>query len=424
MPHDAAPAETPLPAPRHLTIPTRDELARIHREHDVRSRNRLVVEAVTACGCVAWVVSRGGPPASLETALLVGVAVLGLFEALPGLWAANRKRLCDIRADARFGPHTRDSLLASVARVAARLGLDAACPVYLVRDKDVNAHALPMSLLPGIGSLAAVHLNRSVLHLLDETELESIIGHELGHVFVVPPLSSRWLLLHTAFAAAFTLVLADLLGGTELRYGAPLLALWPARWLAFSAPLSQSRVTEFLCDECGAVAVGREAAMTAQLKIALEQEARSALIEQVLEARIKGVEVPLAKLLETYEAAIPFGGVAPDEARRAIREGIDRLAHRDRGLSLAGFWRYLSAGHDADHRGLHEAIASGRAIRGVARTTVGPRDVLSGRATLADCVAAIEAEPTRVLVHLPDEIEDRDGTHPNTSRRLLSLWRS
>ena len=69
-------------------------------------------------------------------------------------------------------------------------------------------------------------------------------------------------------------------------------------------------------------------------------------------------------------------------------------------------------------------IASGRAIRGVARTTVGPRDVLSGHVTLADCVAAIEAEPTRVLVHLPDEVEDRGSTHPNCSRRLISLWRS
>jgi Zn-dependent protease with chaperone function len=424
MPPDDAPAETPLPAPRHLAVPSRADLVRLLREHDLRSRGRLVCEAVAACGCLAWVVARGGPPATLETAVLVAVAALGLFDALPGLWASNRKRLRDIRADARFGPHTRNSLLASVARVAERLGLDAACPVYLVRDKDVNAHALPMSLLPGVGSLAAVHLNRSVLHLLDEAELESVIGHELAHVFVFPPPASRWLLLHAAFAAAITLALADLLAGSDLRYAAPLLALWPARWLAFSQALPRIRATEFLCDQCGAVAAGTPPAMTAQLKIALEQEARAELVEQVLEARLQGVDVPLARLLDTYEAALPFGGVAPDEARAAIRAGIDRLARRDGGLSLLGFWRYLAAGHDADDRELHEAIASGRAIRGVARTTVGPRDVLAGRATLADCVAAIEAEPTRVLVHLPDEVEDRGSTHPNTSRRLLSLWRS
>lgn len=424
MPHDAAPAETPLPTPRHLAVPSRDDLTRLLRRHDHRSLGWIVVEVLVAGGCLAWVVARGGPPATLETAVLVAVAVLGLFDALPRLWATNRKRLADIRPDARFGPHTRDSLLASVDRVAARLGLDAACPVYLVRDKDVNAHALPMSLLPGIGSLAAVHLNRSVLHLLDEAELESVIGHEFAHVFVVPPLAGRWLLVHGVFSAAVTLALADLLGGTEFRYGAPLLALWPARWLAFSSPLSRIRATEFLCDECGAVAAGREAAMTAQLKIALEQEARSELVEQVLEARLQGIDVPLARLLETYEAAIPFGGVAPDDARAAIRDGIDRLTRRDRGLSAVGFWRFLTAGHDVDDTVLREAVASGRAIRGVARVSVSPGDVLAGRATLADCVAAIEAEPTRVLVHLPDEVEDRGGTHPNISRRLLSLWRT
>lgn len=424
MAHDAAPDETPLPHPRHLAVPTRDDLLQLLRRHDRQSLGWLVIEAVVACGCLAWVGARGGPPATLETALLLAVAVLGLFESLPSLWFANRKRLADIRPDARFGPHTRDSLLASVDRVASRLGIDAACPVYLVRDKDVNALALPMSLLPGVGSFAAVHLNRSVLHLLDEAELESVIGHELAHVFTVPPLASRWLLVHAVFSAAVTLALADLLGGTELRYGAPLLALWPARWLAFSTPLPRIRATEFLCDACGAVAAGTPPAMTAQLKIALEQEARSQLMEQVLEARLRGADVPLARLLETYEAALPFGGVAPDEARETIRAGLDRLTRRDGGLSLSGFWRYLAAGHDADETALREAITSGRVVRSVARVSVGPRDVLGGRSTLAACVAAIEAEPTRVLVHLPDEVDDRGDTHPNASRRLLFLWRS
>ena len=195
-----------------------------------------------------------------------------------------------------------------------------------MRDKDVNAQAVPLSLLPGLGSLATVQLNRSMLHLLDEPELESVIGHELGHIFAYAPLAGRCLLVHAAFAAALTLAIADLLGGSELRLGAPLLALWPARWLAFSTPVFRIRATEFLCDDCGATAAGTDAAMTAQLKIALEQEARTTLVEQVLEARLRGADVPLPVLLATYDAALPFGGVAPDEARAAIQEGIERLA--------------------------------------------------------------------------------------------------
>ena len=417
--HDA-----PLSAPRHLATPSRDDLLRIHHRHDYQAIAWLAFEVATASGCVAWVMARGGPPATAETAALVAVSVLGLFDFLPGLWAANRKRLCTIRADARFGTHSRDSLLASVDRVAAKLGIGRTCPVYLVRDKDVNAQAVPLSLLPGLGSLATVQLNRSILHLLDEPELESVIGHELGHIFAYAPLAGRCLLVHAAFAAALALAIADLLGGSELRLGAPLLALWPARWLAFSTPVFRIRATEFLCDDCGATAAGTEAAITAQLKIALEQEARTTLVEQVLEARLRGADVPLPLLLATYDAALPFGGVAPDEARAAIKDGIERLTRRASSTSLVGFWRYLAASDEIDEVALRDTIDRGRAIRDVTLVSVRPQAVVAGRATLEDCVTAIEREPRSVLVHLVDEIEDRGGTHPNCSRRLLFLWRS
>ena len=417
--HDA-----PLSAPRHLATPSRDDLLRIHHRHDYQAIAWLAFEVATASGCVAWVMARGGPPATAETAALVAVSVLGLFDFLPGLWAANRKRLCTIRADARFGTHSRDSLLASVDRVAAKLGIGRTCPVYLVRDKDVNAQAVPLSLLPGLGSLATVQLNRSILHLLDEPELESVIGHELGHIFAYAPLAGRCLLVHAAFAAALALAIADLLGGSELRLGAPLLALWPARWLAFSVPVFRIRATEFLCDDCGATAAGTEAAITAQLKIALEQEARTTLVEQVLEARLRGADLPLPVLLATYDAALPFGGVAPDEARAAIKEGIERLTRRASSTSLVGFWRYLAASDEIDEVALRDTIDRGRAIRDVTLVSVRPQAVVAGRATLEDCVTAIEREPRSVLVHLVDEIEDRGGTHPNCSRRLLFLWRS
>lgn len=417
-------SEEPLSAPRPLATPDRGELLEAHRREDRRSAVWLLGELAAAGGCLALATALGGPAAPLEAGILAALAAVGLFDGLPAIWAANRKRLDRVRDDARFGPHSRDSLLAAVDRVAARLGIRAPCPVYLVRDKEVNAAALPLSLLPGVGSFAAVHLNRSVLHLLDEEEVESVIGHEFGHVFAFAPLAGRCLAVHAAFAAAVTFALATILAGSDLRYGSPLLALWPARWLAFGTTLSRTRSTEFLCDDCGATAAGTAPAMRAQIKLALEEEVRTTLVEQVLEAMLRGGDVPAAKLLETYEAALPFGAVASAEAGAALRAGIGRLTRGHAGLSLGGFWRFVFSGDDVDEDAVRALLRRGRAVRGVRLVSVRPRDVILGRAALDRCLEAIEAEPTSVLVHLPAEIDDRGDTHPNCSRRLLFLWRS
>lgn len=415
-------AETPLPSPRRLTTPDRDALLRDGRRRARRAAAWMVGEIVVAGGCLAWVAANGGPGSGLETALLAAVAVGGIVDWLPAAWAANRKRLRDIRPDARLGPHTRDSLLACVDRVATRMGIAVACPVYLVRDKEINAEAVPASLLPGCGSLATVQLNRAILHLLDDRELEYVIGHELAHVFTHAPLAARCLLVHAFFAAALTLALAGLLAGSELRFGAALLALWPARRLAYATPVADVRATEFLCDDAATTVVGVDVALRAQLKLAAEEEVRTALMDRVLQARLDGTDVPLSELLATYEQALPFGGVNRPEAEAGIRAGIERLSRR--GPSLAGLWRHLFAADDVDEGAVAEAVAINAVARSAALVSVRPVDVLDGRATIAACMDAIVAEPTRVLVHVPEEIDDRAASHPNWSRRMLFLWRS
>jgi Zn-dependent protease with chaperone function len=415
--------ETPLSAARRLATPDRATLLGNERRARRRTLGWLGAEIAVAAGCLSWVAARGQPVGTLESVLLVAVAVGGLVDWLPAAWGANRKRLRDVRADARFGTHTRDSLLACVDRVATRMGITAVCPVYLVRDKELNAEAVPASLLPGCGSLATVQLNRAILHLLDDRELEWVIGHEFGHVHVHAPLAPRCLLVHAVFAAALTLAAAGLLAGSDLRFGAPLLALWPARRLAYAAAVTDVRAAEVLCDDTAAAVVGVDAAVRAQLKMAAEEEVRASLMDRVLRARLDGGDVPLPALLAAYEEALPFGSVDRAEVEAGIRAGIERIGQRGN-ASLAGLWRHLFADDEVDEGAVAEVVAIGGTARSVARTSVRPEDVIAGRATIAACIGAIESEPHRLLVQLPDEIDDRSASHPNWSRRMLFLWRS
>ena len=91
---------------------------------------------------------------------------------------------------------------------------------------------------------------------------------------------------------------------------------------------------------------------------------------------------------------------------------------------MTGLWRHLFAADDIDEGAVAEVLLLNATVRSVPLVSVRPADVLDGRASIAACMEAIVAEPTRVVVHLSDEIDDRSATHPNVSRRMLFLWRS
>lgn len=418
--------EIRLLAARRLVVPEREDLHRRFRDHEQRSLFWLGVECVLILLGLGWWLSSERLLPDWQWALLFGFGFLGLFDFVLEQWASRRKLLEVVRPESKLGVHTRDSLLAAVARVKERLGLDRyPVKVYLAKEKEVNAFAMRMELLPGWRLFNSVQLNLSILHLLDEKELESVIGHELGHVFPYSPISGRCMLIHGLFAGVLSLVIAQFLQSYDWYLGAPLLALMVVRRFSQSSWVSQIRTIEFLCDDYGARAAGLLPAMTTELKLGMEREARNELLLRVLEAKLKHSRVPISEFIASYEESLPFGGVESEQAKKQLEAGIQRRLQEESTSSLKGFYQFIFKSDDADEDSLRESIEVIKKVRQVAKVPFSILDAVKepGR-WMEPCIKAIEGHPDRVLMHLEDEVDDRASTHPNVSRRLLYLWKN
>lgn len=423
-----------LQARRLETLPREELLAR-YRRLDELSRHLLVAEFALIAGLITWLLlnaqllGNGWPWLSL----LVGS--FGTFHPLPYLYVQARKRLEDIDPKARIGAYSRDDLVALSRRVMQGMGLPPGrIPVYLVREKEINAHALRMELLPGLHLFHGVYLNRSLVHLLGPAELASVIGHELGHLVCYSPLLTRCLAVHAVSAGLIGMVTTACFPSIGVAIGSAVGAMWMLGWIYNWPQQRLSRTIEFLCDDQGAVVAGLVPAVSAELKIALEQATRESLLLRAFQAKRTGQVLSTASLMEAYEAAVPFGQVDVErfEAEFKAAAQASAAATNPGRLSLDGFLEFLSApgGDDTDEAAsLDAAIANLEALRALPRMDLG--ETLNGTvhqclsfADVSSLAQALESDPGRVIAPLAAEVDDRAHSHPSTTRRILYLWRN
>ena len=417
-------------SPRRLTTPSRETLLAHYAQTEVLCKIILALEALAGLAALAWIVARGHIPSGPLPWIALAFGALGVFRWFFHHAFLNKKRIEHIRRDAQFGVHTRDSLVNLAANVFDRLGLrrDAA-PVFLTRAKDINAHAIRCELWPGLHLFNGVFLNRSIIHLLDEAELASVIGHELGHVFPYSPLLSRCYALHSAFAGLVCLAIACAFPHAATAVVAPVAVLSLLDWLIVFPHLRLSRGMEFLCDDYGARASGLLPALSSEMKIAAEQEARQQLLLRVFESRQAGTAFHLHDLAEAYEQAVPFGKADPEAFEREFKKLTATRQQSARQVSLGGFLEHLGGGNDNAEESASEQISELKQLEALPLLSVPRETYLQGSAAwtpeaAARLITAIENEPNRVLVRLSNEIVDHDVTHPGPSRRMLFLWRN
>lgn len=419
------------PHANRLTTPTRETLLAHYAQTEGLGKIILGVEAALGFSALAWLVMhRTIPPGPLPW-IAFALGGLGVFRWFLHHVFLSKKRIEDIRRDAQFGVHTRDSLVNLAVNVFDRLGLPRnAAPVFLIRAKDVNAHAVRCELWPGLHLFNGVFLNRSIIHLLDEAELASVVGHELGHVFPYSPLLSRCYAIHALFAGITSLAIASAFPHPGVVLFAPLAVLWLLDWIIAFPHLRLSRAVEFLCDDHGARASGLLPALSSELKIAAEQEARQQLLLRVFESRQSGSASSIHDLAEAYEHAVPFGKADPAAFEREFKKVTETRRQSSREISIGGFLSHVGGGDSPDEdEWAGQQIKELRALATLPLVSVPREAYLLGSAAwtstaAARLAAAIENEPQAVLVRLSNELVDHEATHPGPSRRFLFLWRN
>jgi heat shock protein HtpX len=201
----------------------------------------------------------GGPNGMIVGLMFAGVMNLGAY------WFSD-KLVLRMHGAKRLSPESAPELYAMVERLALKRGLPMPA-LYLVADSAPNAFATGRN-----PKHAAVAVTAGLLELLNEEELEGVLGHELGHV------QNRDTLISTVaatFAGALSM-LADmaiwstLLGRNDDREdgnaGAGLLGIIMAPIAAALIQSAISRTREFLADETGAESTGNPLALASALE--------------------------------------------------------------------------------------------------------------------------------------------------------------
>lgn len=422
---------TLVPSERRLETPDRTTLLANYARAEELGKTILTAEIVVGLAALIWLAGFVPRPFGVFQWLAFAIGGLGVFRWFLEYTFLSKKRLEEIRPDAQFGEHNRDSLVQLSGEVFERLGLNPRiAPVFLTRAKDINAQALRCELWPGMHLFNGVFLNRSIIHLLDGPELASVIGHELGHVVPYSPILSRCYLVHAIVAGVVSSAITAAFPYAGTALVAPMAVLWIVDRLIAWPHSGMSRSIEFLCDDYGAQAAGVLPALSSDFKIAVEQETRQQLLLRVLEARKKGARVSLPDLIETYEEAIPFGKADPESFERELQRVVADRQQAVGKISLGGYLRDLQGGGDdrADEW-IDEQLQELELLERLPLLSVDRGLFLQGSRAwsleTAESLATVAASnPAKLLVRLPAELDDRSSTHPSATRRLLFLWRN
>jgi Zn-dependent protease with chaperone function len=359
-----------------------------------------------------------------------GIFIVGpFFSELFYLWGQKKKRLEDIKDSSRFGEIDKYDLQRLFEDTRKRLQLPIEkLPVYVVNEKLVNAAALPLGRF--FGWVNGIYLYRQLLHQVSAHELQSVIGHELGHYYRFYVSGSRFRLL--------TLILGVLVGVfavQQIQLGGMLgfivmSMISSAFWMI--SGISTGRhgyAIEHLCDDLGAQVQGIEASINSLMKINLNMETQYLIQLEVMALNADHKLLTPQDIAAAIQKATPYGRDAEPELLEKIQRELKQKSLSKQQFSISGFINYMRELDEDDEDFKDELAAQAKMVNKIDR--IDWESILDDRQSVRFSLPQIELlvqmilnSPEKSLFRIPQGGQFEDGIHPSIKKRILYLWKN
>ena len=356
--------------------------------------------------------------------VIIGPHFMGILRH----YGLNKREIGRLKEQTHFGEFDKYRLRTLVDETLDRLRLDRpGPPVYVTADKSLNSGSLHLGMGGFFRSLNGVYLNRQVLHRLTAQQVQSVIGHELGHFYRYYLLSQRVHGLTLALGALSGIVVTQWIGMSSVISMIALSACGSMFWVVSGWLIARhAMAVEFLCDDFGAQVHGHVVSINGLLAVGADSEMQIAIHEQELtQNRYKNLDP--SDVIEAIEAAIPYGHTSRETLEKAVAASLKQRSQTQRKLSVTGFLKYAWQENDED--AIEEQIKKLRQLQNLPRLDWEylidkPDDMNLSEQQIEQLVDLIETHPEAVLFRLPDEVGESDGVHPPLWARILFLWKN
>ncbi|MCC9601400.1 M48 family metalloprotease [Stieleria sp. JC731] len=412
-------------------IPDRADLLAILRRANQNAWLWISIRFVAIAALIYFINWKAVVVSPIASVIACLVAIGPFFMDFARIWGQSKKRVEDIKESTRFGELDKHKLKFLFQETLRRLHLAANGPrLYVTNDRSLNASSLRLtSFFTGING---IYLNRQTLHKLNGQEVQSVMGHELGHYYKFKLVDDHLTFLTITLGALVGLFAVQEIRLTGLLGFIVLSAICSFFWMINNIRHSKyGRTIEYLCDDFGAQVNGIEPSVSSLLKIGLDAEIRGLVYLEVLGRNLEQPDLSPKDIATAIEAAVPFGFQTEADFYESVAKEVQAKRRSNRQLSLKGFFKYVwesdTLDDEEDVRDQLEQMA--KYVNQLQRIEWeeildDPNEIRLSPSQIDQLAEMILQAPGKVLFRVPELHGEGDSIHPPIEDRILYLWKN